>query len=215
MYPYSLLSADIELFPIFGSESRTSPAIIDYSIPEFCKIDPRSMQAMNKYNEKLLESAGAQWGLGWYLEDRSHILTGTHIREEGRIYHLGVDILFDAGAYIYSPLDGTVYERGYEPGEGNYGGYIIMEYHVWDSVFYALYGHLSVSSITEETMVKRGERLAQLGESHENGNWFPHLHLQVFTGVDLDIWKSRGYCSASDALRMEKICPNPLFLVRY
>ncbi|MDD2917242.1 MAG: peptidoglycan DD-metalloendopeptidase family protein [Candidatus Gracilibacteria bacterium] len=215
MYPYSLQENSFPIFPIFGYQSRGTPLTLDYSVPEFQNIDPRNMENMNRYNQELLMNNNASWSLGGYLEDRSHILNGTHIQKEGRIYHLGIDILFPAGTSLYNPLDGAIYERGYESGDGNYGGYIIMRYSVSGSEFYGLYGHLSVDSITGRDFIKKGEKFAELGEASENGNWFPHLHLQVFTGKDLDIWKSKGYCKGEDIARMKYFCPDPSFLLRY
>jgi hypothetical protein len=122
MYPYSLQDNNLEIFPIFWTQSSGIPVILDYSISEFQKIDPRDMEDMNRYNQKLLADNNASWSLGWYLEDRSHILTGTHIQKEWRIFHLGIDVLFPTGTHLYSPLDWVVHEKWYEPWDGNYGG---------------------------------------------------------------------------------------------
>lgn len=64
---------------------------------------------------KLLEQSGKTWGIGGYLDDRSPKLKGTHIFEQGRIFHLGIDLMTRGVADIYNPLDGEVYESGYEP----------------------------------------------------------------------------------------------------
>lgn len=215
MYPLPLLSQHLDIFPLFGENTTTPPASLDYSVPEFLVIDPRNMESMEEYNRSLLNNSWATWAIWGYLEDRSHILTGTHIREEGRIYHLGIDILFEAKTKLYNPLDGRVYESWYEPWDGNYGWYIIIEYILDTMKFYALYGHLSLDSITKNTFVKRWEYLATLGAPEENGNWFPHLHLQVFTGQDLDTWKNRWYCSEKDLSSIRNFCPDPSFLFRY
>jgi hypothetical protein len=37
-----------------------------------------------------------------------------------------------------------------------------MKYSISDSEFYALYGHLTESSITTENVVKKGEKFAEL-----------------------------------------------------
>jgi peptidoglycan LD-endopeptidase LytH len=64
---------------------------------------------------------------------------------------------------------------------------------VGDSSFFALYGHLSHTSIThtQDAMIDAGEQFAKLGQRSENGNWFEHLHLQVFTGTDIEKWKNK------------------------
>lgn len=215
MYPYSLLSNQLTLNPLFWDQTMGLPAILDYSTTEFECIDPTHQGAIDLYNQTLLDTTQRSWALGWYLEDRSHILTGTHIRAEGRIYHLGVDVLLPAGTILYSPLDGIVYERWYESWDGNYGWYVIIRYTLDGADFFALYGHLSYDSITLEEHIWSGEAFAALGQQDENGNWFEHLHLQVFTGKDLDLWKSRWYCSLSDLPYIREYCPDPSFLLRY
>ncbi len=215
MYPYPLLSNSCIISPIFWDVSASTPAIIDYSIEEFRDIDSRDQDAVESYNRHYLESRGSSWALWGYLEDRSHILRGTHIAQEWRIYHLGVDVIFPAGTTLYAPLDARVYEKWYEPWDGNYWGYIILEHTVWWVSFYALYGHLSYDSITRDESVDRGQEFARLGQRSENGNWFEHLHLQVFTGRDVEKWKDKWYCSLADLPTIKNHCPDPSFLIRY
>lgn len=215
MYPYSLLEKHLDIFPLFGPLENETPCIIDYSLPDFLSVNPRNMNNMIAYNKHILSNASASWGIGGYLEDRSHILTGTHIRAEWRIYHLGIDILFPADTKLYNPLDGEVYEKWYEPGDGNYWGYIIIKYSLLSGFFYALYWHLSEPSITSKTHIRKWETFAQLWKPHENGNWFPHLHLQAFTGKDIEVWKDKWYCKLEDIGKIRYYCPDPSFLLRY
>lgn len=216
MYPYFLWDISRKIAPIFGVESIWHPCIIDYSLPAFQKLNPRDQGAVEQYNNALMKSTHTKWALGWYLEDRSYILTDTHIKKEGRIYHLGVDIIFHAGTMLYSPLAWIVYERWYEEGDGNYGWYIIIEYPtIWNNSFFVLYGHLSYQSISQKIKIGLGEWFACLGTKEENGNWFEHLHMQVFTGKDIEKWKSKWYCSLNDMKSIKYYCPDPSFLIRY
>lgn len=215
MYPIPLLSNEIEIAPIFGEASHATPHFLDYSLPTFRKVNPRNLKEMDYYNANLLSNSGKKWAFWWYLEDRSYILTGTHIREEGRIYHLGIDILFPAWTPIFSPLDGKIIEKGYESGDGNYGGFLIMQYEIRETTFYALFGHLSVSSINKKQDILSWEEIAILWNEDENGNWFAHLHLQVFTGLEFEKWKSKWYCSRDDIPTIRNYCPDPNFLLRY
>ena len=51
-----------------------------------------------------------------------------------------------------------------------------------------LYGHVSVadiSVITEGNYISLGQEFAHFGEPKENGNWPPHLHLQVIANMEL------------------------------
>ena len=215
MYPYPLLQKNITIFPIFGEQTQWDPYIFDYSNEDFLSVDPRNMDDMNNYNREHLKNSGKIWWLGWYLENRSHILKGTHIQQQGRIYHLGVDITPTEALSLFNPLHWEVYERGYEEWDGNYGWYMIIRYALWWTVFYALYGHLSYESLNTKSIIPQGESIGKLGNTSENGNWFVHLHLQIFTGEEMDTWKNRGYCWVEDVPNMKYICPDPNFLIRY
>jgi len=41
-----------------------------------------------------------------------------------RFIHLGLDVIVGLG----TPLNATVAESGYESGEGNYGGYVLLKH---------------------------------------------------------------------------------------
>lgn len=58
-----------------------------------------------------------------------------------------MDLMTQEVADIYNPLDGTIFEVGYESGAGNYGGYIIMQYSYFGQDFYTLFGHMDRDSI--------------------------------------------------------------------
>jgi 4-aminobutyrate aminotransferase-like enzyme/Ser/Thr protein kinase RdoA (MazF antagonist) len=83
--------------------------------------------------------------------------------------------------------------------------------------FYTLYGHLSKKSLEGVSIgkkIKKGKKIATLGNISENGYWTPHLHFQIildllgyendFPGVGLprtiDVWSS--------------ICPDPNLLFK-
>ena len=70
-----------------------------------------------------------------------------------------------------------------------------------------LYGHLTVANATQHKVgdfLKKGQKIAELANYPENGNWVPHLHFQImlsilnykidFPGVayhrQINIWKS-------------------------
>lgn len=215
MYPFSLLSRITEIFPLFWNRIFETPCRVDYSIREFTMINSLDQDAVMCYNSELLLRNHAEWWMWWYLENRSHILAWTHILDEGRIYHLGIDILFPTGTSLYNPLDWEVYEKGYESGKGNYGGYMIIRYSLEASSFFVLYGHLSEDSFPQKDRLLAWEQFATLGSREENGDWFPHLHMQVFTGRDFEKWKMKGYCTLEDIPHMRSICPDPTFLIRY
>ncbi len=215
MYPFLLLSRENFIFPLFWEQSQGNPCIIDYSLPDFSRIDALNQEEVIRHNAEFLSENHAQWWLWWYLENRSHILSGTHILAEWRVYHLGIDVLFPVGTKLHTPLDGEIIEKWYEPGKGNYGWYIIMKYTCNANNFFVLYGHLSERSFLSKEKFHKGEIFAELGSREENGDWFPHLHMQVFTGKDFETWKMKWYCTLEDIPNMRNICPDPTFLIRY
>ena len=83
--------------------------------------------------------------------------------------------------------------------------------------FFTLYGHLSRASldgIAVGQRIARGERFAALGTPSENGNWTPHLHLQIITdllGLGPDF---PGVAPASQRTVWRTMCPDPNLLVR-
>jgi murein DD-endopeptidase MepM/ murein hydrolase activator NlpD len=129
---------------------------------------------------------------------------------------LGLDVIVALGTPLHAPLDATVAEAGYEGGEGNYGGFVLL---IHDSdvfeAFYSFYGHLCKDRLpTVGKEYPAGAVFAEIGDFHENGNWFYHTHIQVITQQGLaQGYLSKGYCSQADLAVMNDLCPSsvPLF----
>ncbi|MDC8002892.1 aminotransferase class III-fold pyridoxal phosphate-dependent enzyme [Aureisphaera galaxeae] len=159
---------------------------------------------------------------GGYLEPRALYTSSTYGRmgnrgPENRTIHLGIDFWLPEETAIHALFDGEVVIAVNDEGDKEYGGLVVLKHRFEDHEFYTLYGHLTVASATWHNVgdtIKKGDRIAYLGNYPENGNWAPHLHFQVmlslfgyttdFPGVayysELDIWKS--------------ICPNPNLLFK-
>ncbi|MDD2917244.1 MAG: peptidoglycan DD-metalloendopeptidase family protein [Candidatus Gracilibacteria bacterium] len=191
------------------------PYFFDYTDPIFSELPIRDIAFMQNWNEKTLRENNKQWGIAGYLEDRSLRLRGTHLLEEGRVYHLGIDIIAPTGTNIFSPLAGEVIESAVELGSAGYGGYVIIRYALEDSMFYVLYGHLNPDSLHNIGSINPGEVVGEIGSPDVNGGWTTHLHMQAFTGVDFEEWKMKGYCSLKDMKKIRTICLDPSFLLRY
>lgn len=216
MYPYTILYNEVAPFPILENQYHWEPYIFDFIEPYYLDMPVRDTEYMNTHNMTLLRESGKSWWIGWYLDDRSYKLKGTHIYNEGRVFHLGIDIMTQGIASIYNPLVGKVYEVNYEDWHWGYWGYVIMEYSFSDRKFFALFGHMDYKSLPwKGSIIQAGEKLWTLGTSEQNWNWVPHLHLQVFTGVDFEKWKLKGYCALEDMKSMQYICPHPWFLLRW
>ncbi|KAB1157372.1 aminotransferase class III-fold pyridoxal phosphate-dependent enzyme [Tenacibaculum aiptasiae] len=159
---------------------------------------------------------------GGYLEPRP-IYTSTeydsigNYGRESRTIHLGIDYWLSANTAVHAILDGEVIIATNNSGDKEYGGLVVLKHQINELEFYTLYGHLTVKSATKHNLgdiIKKGEKIAELGDHPENGNWAPHLHFQImlslfdykndFPGVayfsQIEIWKS--------------ICPNPNLLFK-
>jgi 4-aminobutyrate aminotransferase-like enzyme/Ser/Thr protein kinase RdoA (MazF antagonist) len=159
---------------------------------------------------------------GGYLEPRP-LYTSTEFDtignngRESRTIHLGVDFWLPSQTPVHALLDGEVVVSYNNAGNKLYGGLIILKHQVESFIFYTLYGHLSIKSVSNNKIgdtIKKGNCIGYLGNKKENGNWVPHLHFQLmlslldykidFPGVacynQLNVWKS--------------ICPNPNLLFK-
>lgn len=215
-YPFIVYSNRIKLFPIFP-DLRGEPYIADMSPDSrlLSGLDPRDQLAFQAALEQEMGDTHS-WGLSPYLERRDTLLGDCpQMVAEQRFIHLGLDIIVGLGTVLHAPLDAVVEECGYESGEGNYGGYVLLRHGgPGFRTFYSLYGHLDRDSLPAEgTRVSGGHPFAHIGDYHENGNWFFHTHLQILTEQGkTEGYVSKGYCNDKDLDRMHELCPSPLHL---
>ncbi len=157
-------------------------------------------------------------GIGGYLEDRIVYRRSNHyVGEEPRSLHLGLDLWTEAGTPIHAPLPGTVHSVADNRGFGNYGPTVILKHHLTGYTFYTLYGHLSRASLThlrEGQTVVAGEVIGNIGPYPENGDWPPHLHLQVITDrLDSDQYDYPGVVAPAQRSDYATRCPDPRALL--
>ena len=142
------------------------------------------------YIEDLLSAENAKYGIGGYLEERNLYARSTHFNStegEARRLHLGVDIWGQANTAVYSFLDAKVHSYAFNDHFGDYGATIILEHELENTIFYSLYGHLSLANLEGLFVgkaIKKGEQFADFGIAKENGHWPPHLHLQLICNMD-------------------------------
>lgn len=145
----------------------------EYEIFDFSNgYDPQIMS-------RFVENGG--WGIGGYSEKRQKMYLAPQY-ENRRNIHMGIDIWAAAGEPVYAPLEGEVAYIADHNQDGNYGGTLVLKHKVNGQIYYALYGHLSPDSILHLTPgqeVEEGEKVGELGDEKENGNWPPHLHYQI------------------------------------
>lgn len=131
------------------------------------------------YDEAFIKTK--EWGIGKYDEKRSQMYLAEQFNRERNV-HMGIDIWTKAGAPVYSFWDGTVAYVQDNDQPGDYGPTIVVRYNIEEQVIYALYGHLSREShemVSVGRPVKKGRKIATLGDKRVNGGWAPHLHFQL------------------------------------
>lgn len=216
-YPFLLYSQKVDHRPVF-TDLVGDPYVADLSSdsPLLKGIDVRDQRGFQRVLEEKMGTTH-RWGVAPYLERRDTLLGDCpQMVAERRFIHLGLDVIVGLGTPLHAPLDATVAERGYESGEGNYGGYVLLKHtspHF--ETFYSLYGHLRQDRLPAvgETFAA-GTAFTEIGDFHENGNWFYHTHIQVITEKGLaQGFLSKGYCAQAELVEINDLCPSsvPLF----
>ena len=219
LYPYLLYCQAHHPRPLIEG-LRGDPYLIDLSFRNtaLAAIDVRDQRTFQRRLDAGMTAGGHCWGLAGYLERRDSLLRDCpQMVSENRFYHLGLDVIAACGTALHAPLAATVADTGYEAGDGNYGGYVLLEHgSPGVETFYSFYGHLSRADLPARgTRLQPGDPFARLGDFHENGNWFHHTHLQVITAAGLHRgYQFKGYCAPQDMPDLNDLCPSPLPLFR-
>jgi 4-aminobutyrate aminotransferase-like enzyme/Ser/Thr protein kinase RdoA (MazF antagonist) len=182
--------------PVMGPEVDLARALVlDLSVgsPDLAMMNDRADmgEATGRLFRKI-HAAGASIGVGRYDEARQIYTSDQFTLDydeipERRTIHLGLDLFRPAGSPVYAPLDGAVHSFRNNAEPLDYGPCIILEHRVEGApAFYTLYGHLSLDSLDglyAGKAVRKGERIAALGDPAVNGGWPPHLHFQIITDL--------------------------------
>jgi hypothetical protein len=216
-YPYVLLRQDVPHHPLIP-DLAGDPWIADLSVdnPGLNAIDLHDQRRFQHALEA--QMAPRRWGVADYLENRATLLRDhPQMVVQKRFFHLGLDVIVPCGTLLHAPLEAQVAEHGYEAGNGNYGGFVLLRHALPAcETFFSLFGHLSPTSLPPVgARLQAGEPFARTGDFHENGNWFHHTHLQILTPRGLaQGYLSKGYCAAHDLPEIRSLCPSPLPLFK-
>jgi murein DD-endopeptidase MepM/ murein hydrolase activator NlpD len=172
-YPYLLYSRDLAHAPIF-SDLPGDPYVADLSAtnPLLDRIDVRDQKTFQRLLNEAMQP-DYHWGFSGYLENRRSLLRDCpQMVEEGRFFHLGLDIIVPKGTPVRAPLAAEVAETGYEAGEGNYGGYALLRHSAARfETFYSFYGDLDGDRLpAREAVVATGKPFDFIGDFHQNDN---------------------------------------------
>jgi 4-aminobutyrate aminotransferase-like enzyme/Ser/Thr protein kinase RdoA (MazF antagonist) len=144
----------------------------------------------------VMKDAGAAVGIGRYDEARAIYGTGAFAAgglsaAERRTVHLGLDLSVPPGSAVRAPLDGTVRIVAENAAPKDYGPLVILRHETpTGEEFFTLYGHLdadSVAGLEPGRALRAGETFAAVGAPPRNGDWWPHVHVQIILDLlDLD-----------------------------
>jgi len=140
---------------------------------------------------------GADHSWGGWLEDRAHLWRG-HYLPEGCAIHLGIDLNVPAGTTVLAPVSGEVMHAvPCRALGGGWGGWFVLRADAPDGgAEYVLLGHLAHAGLPQPgARIARGTPVGVIGTPHENGGWYPHLHLQA---LSREAWEAVEH--APDAL---------------
>lgn len=208
-----------EFSPLFQPDlTPENTLMMDFSVhnPEMKSIDFNDIEGLNRFVFEKIEKAGKIYGYGGYMEDREIYRRSPLFSistEEARSIHLGIDVWTPDGQNVYAPHKATVHSFANNANYGDYGPTIILEHQLGESVFYTLYGHLSLESLQnmkKGKVIEKGEPFCQVGNFPVNGDWPPHLHFQVIADMNGKEGDFPGVCSKKEEMEYRRICPDPI-----
>jgi len=173
----------------------------------------------SKWISQELADHDARYGIGGYNEHRTIYARSSYFDgvEEPRRLHLGTDIWGPAGTPIYNFYDAEVHSFQFNDHFGDYGATIILKYNIEGVEFHALYGHLSLNSLSglqAGQKIPSGREFAAFGIPEENGYWPPHLHFQLIIDMEGKTGDYPGVCQYSKAGQYLENCPDPQFILK-
>lgn len=171
------------LFPDLLGKKWTEVSLDAFAREDF-KGDENPLLDPQKCDEWVVNIArkkGVDFTYGGYLEDRGYLWRG-HYLPPGPQAHLGVDYNVPAGTRVSLLADGQVVHIGREAIFGGWGGLLVfkLDKPPVKGADYLYYGHLKWDdTVSVGQKLKAGDTVGYIGEPHENGVWFPHLHVQL------------------------------------
>ena len=197
---------------------------IDLSVDnkDLAEHELNSAEAFGIYLEDFLRKKNKRVAFGGYNEHRglyrrSDLFSAAVKEELVRNIHLGIDIWVPAGTAVLAVLDGKIHSFRDNNNFGDYGPTIIVEHSTKNGIFHTLYGHLSRRTLHNLKLgenVRQGQKIAELGDADENGNYAPHLHFQVITAIGENKGDFPGVASKREIEKYLINCPDPNLLLK-
>lgn len=131
---------------------------------------------------------------------------------EHRTIHIGIDFWIKAQTPVHAVEDGVIFGCFNNDHPKDYGPTLILKHQVQDLVFYTLHGHLTQTSLADKyvgQVIKKGQKIGEIGAFTENGGWAPHLHFQVILDM---MGYQHDFIGVSSPMYwpvFSSICPDP------
>jgi len=204
--------------PINISDHKSTP--LDLSVGSLDLGNNSNFENPSKFTrtiDDMLRNKNTTLGIGGYCEVRPFYTTDAY-KEEGnngarwRTVHLGTDYWVKEGEDVHAVYEGVIHSFNNNDAYCDYGPTIILEHQTNSgSVFYTLYGHLSIDSIKSIEIgdsIKTGDTIGQVGTSSVNGGWPPHLHFQIMLDLFGNSGDFPGVCFIEESKLWSSVCPD-------
>lgn len=216
-----------DIGPVVEPDLREGASIVFDLTPgnsDFTEMeDPNDPVQWTDLMVRRMRVAGAQVGIGRYGEARRCYTTEAYRRpssevEEWRTVHLGMDLFLPPGSPVFAPLAGRIHSYRDNAQALDYGPTIILRHETEGACeFFTLYGHLSPESLlalSEGMPIAKGAKLGTIGDSTVNGQWPPHVHVQLIVDLLDHPGNFPGVCAGRDRALWQSLCPDPNLILR-
>lgn len=183
-------------------------------------LNPTICQAMvHNFHQRL----GLVFSYGGWLEDRSTLWRGSYLDAEKKYLHVGLDLNVPTNTRVAVDLEAEVIRVDDDQDmNGGWGPRVIVK-PTKDLInpVVLLFAHLSRETRCKVgDVLKAGQVFTSVGKAPENGNWYPHVHVQAIDStfyeeiLKKDFNQLDGYGLPADAETLGKIFKDPLNFIR-
>lgn len=180
-----------------------------------------SPETCQKFVEDTHKKYSLDFSYGGWMEDRSYIWQSGYLEKSQMFIHLGVDINIPNGTEIATNFEAEIVKIDDDfPLDGGWGPHVILR--DVKSKIYLLYAHLEKDiPFKEGDIIAEGTVFAKVGKAPQNGNWFPHVHIQAISEekfknlLGTKDWEAfDGYGSKETPMENSKNFPDPLNFIK-
>ncbi len=141
-------------------------------------LDPSVCQ---EFIEDIHKKYSLDFSYGGWMEDRTYLWRGGYMEAQDKFVHLGVDINVPAGTEIATNFKAKVIKIGNNFDiDGGWGPYVILKH--LERPIYIIYAHLDKNILCKiGDILDKDTIFSKVGNPPDNGNWFPHLHVQTIS----------------------------------